>query len=204
MGCGDHDMRVANSWKQEITPISKTFFDKYSAAYEVDREKMGFTVLPTTGSVKVETILRTTWAKEYPPPVYDVMLHFYDRSGGTSYKHQARTVALKKVEGRLVWISEQLSFYGPKQYTTSDGTFNESITITSEKEQVVIQGMDLKGTSIMYSGPDSRLAIQNQHADNLTIDQITPILKEWGYHYNINNAQPKDALNSNSAAAKLE
>jgi hypothetical protein len=186
-GCGDHQERVEQSWHQQSSPASNKLPEKYEVIYGIERDKMGFPALPTSGSVKVERIHRDTWAMEYPPPNYDVMLHFYDQREG--HYRQATTVGLKKKEGRLIWIGEQHTLKGPKTYTTVDGTFNEQITITFETEQMAYVGTTLTGTAVTYSGPDGRLAGKSQHADNLTITQVAPILREWGYSYEADRAQ---------------
>lgn len=191
VGCGRSDH------KQHRVRITTESLAPYADAVTFPRAKYGFTPLPTNGWMKVESIDRKNWSASYPAPVYDVMLHFYDSSGGAGYKYQARTVGLKKnKDGQLVWIGEQQLFRGPKTYTTVDGTFNEQITITFETEQMAYVGKTLKGTAVRYSGPDSRLAGESQYADNLTINQITPILKEWGYNYNIKEVKAEDSSNS--------
>ena len=184
VGCGraDRSQRRVRITPQSLAP--------YADALAYPRAKYGFTPLPTNGWMKVESIDRENWSASYPPPVYDVMLHFYDGSAGAGYKYQARTVGLKKVEGRLVWIGEQQLFHGPKTYTTVDGTFNEQITITFETEQMAYVGTTLTGTAVTYSGPNARLAGKRQHADNLTINQVGPFLREWGYKYEVDRAQP--------------
>ncbi len=167
---------------QQVVAVSDTVLARYQAIFEVDRRAMGFPPLPTKGMVKIETVDRANWGYEYPPPTYDVMLHFYDIVDGESYPYVARTVALKRTTEGLKWVHEQIVYHGPRRYTTVDGTFNEQITLTCEKEQVAVIGTALTGTAVSYSGNDTRLA-------GLTIAQVGPILREWGYDYDIENAQ---------------
>lgn len=59
---------------------------------------------------------------------YDAMLHI---DGVTS-----RTVAFRRVGEAYKWIGEQETHTGPNTYTSVDGTFKESITVTYETEPV--------------------------------------------------------------------
>ena len=187
-GCSDRELPArAKSWNMESTPISATFIKQYEAIYRIDYSKMGFPPLPTNGMAEVETIYRDTWAMEYSPPNYDVMLHFYDDP--PDYMYTSRGVGLKTNGEQYLWISEQQSFHGPKLYTTVDGTLNEQITLTRENEQVAVMGTNLTGTCVTYSGPDARLVTNGQHAFNLSLQQVAPILREWGYDYNTETAQ---------------
>jgi hypothetical protein len=69
------------------------------AAAAVDRSKYGFTPLPTSGRVDLES---------RPSAGYDAMLHI---SGKTSH-----TIAFRKGATGYAWIGEQEIFQGPKQY----------------------------------------------------------------------------------------
>ena len=151
---------------------------------------MGFSPLPTNGTVRILTVDRKNWRLEYPPPNYDVMFQFHE--GSSFYPHSSRTIALKGTEGAYKWVSEQLMFHGPKRYTADGQLVNEAITITREVEQIAYQGTNIPGTLVTYSGPDKRIATSGDHAQNLPLSQIGPILREWGYAYDADRAQQKD------------
>lgn len=169
-------------FKEQHVPISSEVFKSYPALFEVDRAKMGFPPLPTTGEVRILTVDREHWALGYPPPNYDVSFQFYE---GTDYPRIARFVALKRADNGYKWVSEQMTFHGPQRFVRDDAETHESITITAETEQVTHIGTNIQGTVIRYEGPDKRLAKSNQAADNLTVSQIGPILREWGYAYDV-------------------
>ena len=118
----------------QIVEVSDEAMAPYQAALAVDRRAMGFPPLPTNGKVEIDIIDKANWGYEYPPPTYDVMLHFYEITNRGSYPYVYRTVTLKVDTEGLKWIHEQIVFGGPKRYTTVDGTFNEHIAITCEKE----------------------------------------------------------------------
>ena len=149
---------------------------------------MGFPPLPTNGSVRILTVDRKNWRLEYPPPNYDVSFQFYE--GSTFYPYSSRFVALKRKDGEYKWVSEQVTFNGPKQHMVNEQLLNEYISIMCEIEQVGVQGKSIAGTLIIYSGPDKRLAVKGDSAEGLTVSQIGPILREWGYHYDLDRAQP--------------
>jgi hypothetical protein len=186
---------VDASWHQESIDLSKGFLEKYETIYEFDRNSIGFPPLPTNGTVRVETVYRETWSMEYPPPNYDVIFNFDDDPVG--YRRTARSVALKQSGTNYQWVHEQMTFYGPKTYTTIDGTFNEHVVITCEKEQVAYHGTVLQGTAVSYSGNDPRLSGGGLHTYNLTIPQVAPILLSWGYRYDVTNAQPSPGAHPN-------
>lgn len=98
---------------------------------------------------------------------YDRMLHVYGRT--------SRTIAFRKEAGGFTWIAEQEIYTGPKQYTTVDGTFFEQLCLTYELQRVA--HYRLNHLNISYFGEDARLA----HKDDLTLETVLPILKEWGY-----------------------
>lgn len=95
------------------------------------------------------------------------MLHIYSRT--------SRTIAFRRDENGYRWIGEQEIFEGRKEYMSADGTFKEQICLNYEVEH--ISGFPLNTLSIVYSGEDKRLAARNE----LTLSDVLPILKEWGY-----------------------
>jgi len=70
---------------------------------------------------------------------------------------------------------QQEIFQGPKRYTTSQGTFNEAVSLAYEI--VNMSGYPLNQLNITYYGTDPRLA-RNHH---LRLTKIKPIPREWGY-----------------------
>jgi hypothetical protein len=128
------------------------------AAAGFDRASYGFSPLPTSGRVSLE------WR---PRSGYDAMLHL---AGKTS-----RTIAFRKNAADYSWIGEQEIFEGPKMYKSVDGTFHEEVTLTFEREHV--SGVPLNKLSVSYMGEDPRLAGRV----NLSLSDVRPILKEWGY-----------------------
>jgi hypothetical protein len=175
-------------FKEQMLPLSSDTLKPYPALFSVERPKMGFPPLPTNGSVRVLTVDRKNWKLEYPPPNYDVTLQFHE--GSSFYPYSSRTVALKGTKGNYKWVAEQLMFHGPKRYTADDQLVNEAITITREVEQIAYQGTNIAGTLITYSGPDKRLAPNADRAEVLSVSQIGPILREWGYAYDLDRPQP--------------
>ena len=147
---------------------------------------MGFPPLPTNGMVRILILDRKNWRLQYPLPNYDVEFQFHE--GSSFYPYSSRSVALKGTGGDYRWVSEQLMFNGPKRYTADDQLVNETITITREIEQVAYHGTNITGTFITYSGPDTRLAPNRDHAQGLAVSQIGPILREWGYAYDPDRA----------------
>jgi hypothetical protein len=87
----------------------------------------------------------------------------------------SRTIAFKKTATGFKWIGEQEIFQGPNKFETPDGTFNEDITLTYELE--AISGYPTNRLNITYLGEDPRLAYRN----DITLDEIKPILREWKY-----------------------
>ena len=128
------------------------------AAADFDRASYGFSPLPTSGHVSLEP---------KPRSGYDAMLHL---GGKTS-----RTIAFRKNTSGYSWIGEQEMFEGPKMYKSVDGTFHEEVTLTFEKEHV--SGVPLNKLNVSYMGEDSRLAGRV----DLSLRDVRPILKEWGY-----------------------
>ena len=119
--------------------------------------RFGFTPVSTNADIRLE---KSSGA-------YDRMLHIYGRT--------SRTIAFRKQGDGFTWIGEQEIYKGPKQYTTVDGTFFEEICLTYELQRVA--HYKLNQLNISYSGEDVRVA----HKEDLTLQTILPILKEWGY-----------------------
>ena len=166
VGCDQ--TRNTSEQVQEISEASLAPFKDVILQY--DRNQAGFPPLPTRGTLKIETINRENWRQDYPPPRYDVMLHFIDDSPDFHYTYC--TVAFKKRDGRLTWIGEQHSFHGPLKYIADESTVNESVTITYETEQIAMVGTNMVGPLYQYSGPHSR---------DLAATEIAPMLTGWGY-----------------------
>lgn len=147
-----HDARV-----KELLNAAKTF----------DREKYGFSPIQPSAHFRLQM---------YGSGGYDVMLHInrsisdskLNKSGKTS-----RTVAFRKTPGGYQWVGDQEVFIGPNQYSDHYGTYYENITLTYETERIT--GFAVDQLNISYSGTDSRLPLRPN------LDEIRPILKEWGY-----------------------
>ena len=127
------------------------------AAEAASSNRFGFTPVATNSNIRLE---RSSGA-------YDRMLHVYGRT--------SRTIAFRKHGDGFIWIGEQEIYRGPKQYTTVDGTFFEELCLTYELQRVA--HYKLNQLNISYSGQDRRLA----HSEELTLQTILPVLKEWGY-----------------------
>ena len=150
VGCGIFPENVSVS-DQRVQSLLKV-------AADFDRASYGFSPLPTSGRVSLES---------KPRAGYDAMLHL---GGKTS-----RTIAFRKNTTGYSWIGEQEMFEGPKMYKSVDGTFHEEVTLTFEKEHV--SGVPLNKLNVSYMGEDSRLAGRV----DLSLRDVKPILKEWGY-----------------------
>ena len=90
-----------------------------SSAASFDRVSLGFTPLPRTANVRLESSRSGK---------YDVMLHIYSM--------MPRNIAFRKTNSGYRWIGEQERFEGPKKFTSHDGTFNENVVLTYEIENV--------------------------------------------------------------------
>jgi hypothetical protein len=128
------------------------------AAASFDRTSYGFTPIPKTADVRLES--RHTSR-------YDAMLHISSKT--------FRTIAFRKTSNGYRWIGDQEIFQGPKDYKTVDGTLREQLTLTYEVESV--SGFPTNRLNITYSGDDSRLAT----GSSLSLADVKPILREWGY-----------------------
>ena len=128
------------------------------AAESFDRTSHGFSPIPKQADVRLE--LRSTER-------YDAMLHINAKT--------SRTIAFRKDDDHYVWIGDQEAFRGPKKYDTEDGVQTEQIVLTYEIQRV--SGDRLNQLNVDYLGRDPRVADRQ----GLTLDDVKPILKEWGY-----------------------
>ncbi len=130
-----------------------------NAAESFDRVKYGFSPLPEKADVRLES---RPMRQEY-----DAMLHISSKT--------SRTIAFRKTDKGYRWIGEQETFRGPNRYKTIDGTFYEEITLTFHIEK--FSGFPTNRLKVSYFGEDPRLA----NLRKLTIKDVQPILREWGY-----------------------
>jgi hypothetical protein len=184
VGCDYRDSPPG--YKEQFLPVSPETLKPYSALFKVDRFRLGVPPLPTNGMVRILTVDRANWKLEYAPPNYDVEFQFYE--GSTNYPRTSRMVALKRNGEEYKWVSEQMMFTGPKLFTSDESLMNESISITCEMEQIAVTGTNIQGTLIVYDGPDDQLAKQCRFGNSLTVSQIGPILRVWGYSYDADKA----------------
>jgi hypothetical protein len=174
-------------FKEQNLPVSPDTFKPYSALFSVDRTKMGFPPLPTNGTVRILTVDRANWKLEYAPPNYDVSFQFYE--GSSNFPRISRFIALKRDGNLYKWVSEQITYTGPKLFTPDESPVNEYVSILCETEQVGVTGKNIHGTQVIYSGPDEQLAKQCRFGDDsLSITQIGPLLRPWGYSYEADKA----------------
>lgn len=97
---------------------------------------------------------------------YDAMLHIYQSIS-------SRTIAFKKTGDTYSWIGEQETFTGPKRYTNADGTFNEELILSYDKQP--ISGNPLNQLTIQYNGPDSLYT----RPQILLITDARAIIMQW-------------------------
>jgi hypothetical protein len=129
------------------------------AIAQIDRKSIGFTEIEKNADISLERNSKSEKG-------YDKMLHIY---GSTS-----RTVSFKLKENNdYEWIGEQEIFEGPNEFETPDGIFKENIILTYEKSP--ISGHQLNKLNIEYRGENKLLT----NKENLTLENIRPILKEW-------------------------
>ena len=116
-------------------------------------------------------------------------------TGGSSfYPHWSRFVFLKRTSDGFKIVSEQMGFYGPKRYEVANGeVLHEKISLVNETEQIINIGKNITGTVIEYQGPDLRFGNGRSGRDGLTPADIGPVLREWGYDYLVDKAQPDGA-----------
>ena len=138
------------------------------AAKSFDRDKYGFSPIQPSADFRLQM---------YGSGAYDVMLHI-NRGISDSILNKSvktsRTVAFRKAPGGYQWVHEQEAFIGPNQFSDSFGTYYESIVLSYET--VRVSGLGLDQLDISYTGRDSRLPLSPD------LDEIRPILKEWGYY----------------------
>ena len=182
-------------YHEQNVRVSQETLKPYTALFSVDRQKLGFPPLPTNGTVRILTVDRARWRLEYAPPNYDVSFQFY--GGSSSYPYWSRFVALKSTNGGYNLVSEQMTFNGPKRYLSDETMINESISILNETEQVAVHGTNIAGTVIDYRGPDQRFGKGRFpfSVDGLQPSDIGPVLREWGYAYAADKAQPDGPAN---------
>ena len=149
-GCGFFPEKVGMD-DPRIQPLLK-------AAASFDRTSYGFTPIPKTAEVRLES---------RPTNRYDAMIHISSKT--------SRTIAFRIKGGSYRWIGDQEIFEGPKEYKTVDGTFHEHICLTYEIESV--SGYPTNRLNIAYFGEDPRMADRRA----LTLEEIRPVLTEWGY-----------------------
>ena len=87
----------------------------------------------------------------------------------------SRTIEFRKDNRSYIWIGEQETFQGPRKYTSEGSILNETVTLTYETRKV--SGAPLNQLTVTYFGDDPRLIWR----DKLTLSDVKPILKEWGY-----------------------
>ena|SRR5690554_4739267 len=149
--CGYFPEKIKYNDK-ELKPLLK-------AVSKINRESMGFTEIEKDAQIRLERNSKNEKG-------YDKMLHIY---GSTS-----RTISFKLKENNdYEWIGEQEIFEGPNEFKTPDGIFNENIILTYEKSP--ISGHQLNKLNIEYRGESKLLT----NKENLTLENIRPILKEW-------------------------
>jgi hypothetical protein len=137
------------------------------AMARVDRRALGFTPLERQAELRVEWAGGLGRRLGLGSTGYDAMLHV---SGKTS-----RTVAFKQTRDGYDWLGEQEVFTGPRTYTSVDGTFHETITITYERAPIT--GFPLNTVAVVYQGEDAALAWPRK----LDLETVRPWLKRWGY-----------------------
>jgi hypothetical protein len=144
---------------QMSDPALKPFADMYS----VDRAQYGFSPLPSSGPVSIES--KSSYGG------YDAMLHFGGRT--------PRTIAFRWDGKSYQWLGEQESFEGPRMWKTPDGSFHEQVIITYYKQAV--HG-EFQGLTIQYLGPDEKLIMPRKAPNfSLTLSEVNPMLEKWGY-----------------------
>jgi hypothetical protein len=137
-------------------PEVRPFIDAINA---VDRTALGFTPIPPHTRISIG---RTVGSQA----TYNVMINVFSTT--------ARTIAFKQQGSKYIWIGEQETHTGPLIYDAGEsGRLNEEIILNYET--VPISGFPLNTLSIVYRGPDPRLAGKR----TLTLEDVQPILQEW-------------------------
>jgi len=155
VGCGIPSM--THRERMEVTD------PKVSALWNMggmDRGDLGLMPLPESGSV----VISQYKGGDPKGAGYDTLLT-YDEATATvemAFSHQG---------GRLRWIGEHDTYYGPKEYDTADGVQRERIVVSYWQDGV---RYTQPGLRIQYDGDDEELA-----ALPLTIGQLKSKLREW-------------------------
>ena len=130
-----------------------------NAINAVDRTTLGFTPIPPHTRIAIG---RTVGSRA----TYDVMMNVFSTT--------ARTIAFKQQGAKYIWVGEQETHTGPLVYDAGEsGSLHEEITLNYDT--VPISGFPLNTLSIVYRGPDPRLAGKSP----LTLEDVQPILQEW-------------------------
>jgi hypothetical protein len=132
---------------------------EFDDMHSIEREKLGLPPLPATAKVEVERSSRAGTP-------YDAMLHVYAQQ-------QSRTIAFRRRGEELKWIHEQVTVYGPRQFTEVDGTFTERVTLTYETSRVA--HFRLNQLNVSYRGPDANLSAKSDP----TLADVKPLLDQW-------------------------
>ena len=122
------------------------------------RDSLGFSTISEKAKISLEGKSNT----------YDAMVHIYQSISSW-------TIAFKKNNNEYVWIGEPEIFNGPKQFETTDGTTNETITLNYDAEP--ISGFPLDTLSVIYYGPDSSHASQK----SISLSEARRLIKKWEF-----------------------
>ena len=125
-------------------PIDDPSLKPFADMFVVDRAQYGFSPLPSDARVYIERD-----PKCYTDCGYDVMLHIYK---GKS----AHLVSFQKKSGIYKWVGEQEVCWGPREFRTVNGRFNENLVITYAQGQAG----QLDGLLINYSRPEDPMGLQ--------------------------------------------
>lgn len=155
VGCG----RVKELLPLQLSPDDPRVTELLAVVAASNHTTMGFTPIGTNGTFRLETPRRGG--------AYDRMLHI---DGKTS-----RTLAFRQAGTGWRWTHEQEILEGPRDYTTVDGTFKESICLTFETERVA--ALHANRLNISYSGDDTQLAWPRE----LALPDVLPVLAAWGH-----------------------
>jgi hypothetical protein len=137
----------------------------------VDRAALGFTPIPTNAVVHLHGA----------GAGYDAMLIIYDTPALQAGVY--RNIGFRKTGTAYKWIFEQEIHPGPgtfKQLGNTDHqwhTAHEFIVITYDT--VGMLGVTPGKLCVAYDGRDSRIADRK----DLTLDEVSPILAEWGQEH---------------------
>ncbi|HEY1189876.1 MAG TPA: hypothetical protein VGE74_19660 [Gemmata sp.] len=140
--------------------LTDSRLDEFSDLHSIDRPALGLPPLPVTADVRVER----SYGHGGP---YDAMLHVY------AHPQPSRTIAFCRRDGKMKWIGEQVTVYGPRQYTDCDGTQLEHVTLTYETSRVA--HYRLNQLNVSYWGPDAELRAKWEP----TLADVKPLLDQW-------------------------